>query len=89
MIKIISAKVLSDSAISLIFSDGCSGDYDLSALIQRSGAMVQPLKDADYFRRVFIEEGALCWPNGFDLSPSAIYRELETTGRLVHSSTAA
>jgi hypothetical protein len=44
--------------------------------------MVQPLKDPKYFARVFVEMGAPTWPNGFDLAPWAIQKELADAGRL-------
>ncbi len=42
-----------------------------SHLFEKDGPMVQPLKDPVFFARVFIEEGAPTWPNGFDLDPIA------------------
>jgi len=29
--------------------------------------------------RLFIEAGALCWPNGLELSPSRLYEKCMTT----------
>ena len=46
--------------------------------------MVRPLRDPAFFRRVFLELGAVCWPNGFELSPSSIQLELRAQGRLRH-----
>jgi hypothetical protein len=31
------------------------------------------LRDADYFSRVFVDAGALCWPNGLEISPAKIH----------------
>jgi len=44
--------------------------------------MVQPLRDAAFFKRFFIEEGALAWPNGLDLSADSLHRRLAEQGRL-------
>jgi len=31
------------------------------------------LRKEDYLRRFFIDAGALCWPNGLELSPARLY----------------
>lgn len=64
------------------FSDGTEGVHDLSALASRSGAAIEPLKDIEYFRRGFLEFGALTWPNGFDISPEWLRREMQAAGEL-------
>ena len=35
---------------------------------------MRPLKEPTFFARVFVELGALTWPNGFDLDPIAEMR---------------
>ena len=37
-------------------------------LAERRGILLEPLKEAAYFRRCFVDAGALCWPNGLELS---------------------
>ncbi len=66
----------------LRFSDGHEGVRDLSDIIAQGGPMVEPLRDADYFGRVFIEMGAPTWPNGFDLDPIQLYLELRDAAAL-------
>ena len=44
--------------------------------------MAEPLKDAAYFARVFIEDGALTWPNGYDWDPIALHDEMKAAGLL-------
>jgi len=82
MIKLQRATHLRDQTIRLEFSDGTSGDYDAAPLIRREGAMVQPLRDPAFFKCFFIEEGALAWPNGFDLGPDGLHRRLAEQGLL-------
>ncbi|WP_339745671.1 DUF2442 domain-containing protein [uncultured Maricaulis sp.] len=82
MIKIASIKALADHRLKLVFSDGSCGTADLSALVKRAGEMVQPLRDQAYFARVFLEAGAPTWPNGFDLAPWALHRDLDAAGLL-------
>ena len=89
MIKIVTAEHLRDRVIRLTFNDGMVGDYDLASLVAQDGPMVQPLRDPAYFRRFFLELGALSWPNGLDLSPAAIHRELAEAGLLRRADAAA
>jgi hypothetical protein len=82
MIKIIEATHVEDAIIHLKFSDGSHGDYDLQELIRRDTQMVKPLQDQAFLKDFFLELGALCWKNGFELSPGSIYRNLKTSGKL-------
>jgi hypothetical protein len=73
MIKLIEAHYLDDFRLALTFSDGREGVFVGQNLLQRSGPLLVPLHDESYFRRVFIDGGALCWPNGLELSPQRLY----------------
>jgi Protein of unknown function (DUF2442) len=43
----------------------------------------EPLKDPEFFRQVRIDEfGAVCWPNGADLAPDALYDKIKSTARV-------
>ena len=52
------------------------------AIVAETGPMVEPLRDPAYFARVFLEDGAPTWPNGFDASPGWLRREIEAKGAL-------
>ena len=82
MIKILHAKVVANHVIRLEFSDGSAGDYDLTELISRDTEMVRPLTDPAFFGDFFLELGALCWRNGFELSASGLHRKLAERGVL-------
>jgi len=82
MIKILEANYLYDKVIRLEFSDGTWGDYDLQPLIEQNTEMVKPLRDDAFFQQFFLELGALCWPNGFDLSALGIQHRLKERNRL-------
>ena len=82
MIKIVHLSPLGGARLNLVFSDDTQGEADLSELIARPGPMVAPLRDPAYFARVFLEEGAPTWPNGFDLAPWALHDRLKAEGRL-------
>ncbi|HZL57831.1 MAG TPA: DUF2442 domain-containing protein [Bryobacteraceae bacterium] len=59
----------------VLFDDGRSGEVDLSTRL--FGPVFEPLRDPRLFAEVQVDEyGALCWPNGADLAPDALYRKL-------------
>ena len=70
------------------FNDGSAGTHDFSAMVQEPGPMLAPLRDEAYFARVFLEFGALTWPNGFDIAPEWLRRAMSTAGELKHTATA-
>jgi Protein of unknown function (DUF2442) len=83
MIKVRKAKPLGDYRLMLEFSDDLVGERDFRPLIVReSGPMLEPLKDPAYFARVFIEDGALTWPNGYDWDPIALHDDMKAAGEL-------
>lgn len=63
--------------------------HDFAAMINEPGPMLEPLRDHAYFARVFLEFGAPTWPNGFDIAPERLRREMEAAGefRRAHAST--
>jgi hypothetical protein len=69
----------------ITFSNGREGERDLSDLIAEGGVMVEPLKDPAFFARVFIDDGVVTWPNGFDLDSIALYDEMKKAGVLRRS----
>jgi hypothetical protein len=67
------------------FTDGTEGVHDFSALVSESGPMLEPLREEVYFNRVFLEFGAPTWPNGFDIAPEWLHREMEAAGELTRA----
>jgi Protein of unknown function (DUF2442) len=82
MIDVIGVRRLGGFKLELEFSDGTVGVWDFDALLQRTGPMIAPLKDPEYFGRVFLEDGALTWPNGYDWDPIALHDEMKAAGLL-------
>ena len=82
MIKIVKAEHIDQYRIRLTFSDGKQGDYDMASLLAKETALTQPLQSTENFKDFYLELGALCWKNGLELSPSALYQELLTAGKL-------
>lgn len=73
MIKVIEARYLGAFQVALTFSNGQEGIFDGNMLLQHRGSLIDPLRSEDYFKRLFIDAGALSWPNGLELSPARLY----------------
>ena len=70
MISLLSARYLGERKFAVSFSDGSAGTLDMAEyLANRSGPLLEPLKDETYLSRGFVEAGAFAWPNGLELSP--------------------
>jgi hypothetical protein len=82
MIDVIGVRPLGGHRLEVEFSDGTMGVRDFSGVAARTGSMAEPLKDETYFARVFIEDGALTWPNGYDWDPIALHDEMKAAGLL-------
>lgn len=74
MIKVIEARYHSNFQIALAFSDGAEGVFDGNEFLKRNGPLLDALRNESYFQRVFIDAGALCWPNGLELSPVRLHQ---------------
>jgi hypothetical protein len=73
----------------LAFSDGTEGERDFADMIAEGGEMVEPLRDPAFFTRVFLDDGILTWPNGFDLDSIALHTEMKERGLLRHTAATA
>ena len=76
MIKLTSIEPKERHEILLRFSDEASGILDFTPFIKADTEMTKPLRDPAFFKRCFIELGALAWPNGFDLSAGSLHQRL-------------
>jgi len=88
MIKVLKIENLGNFRLRFLFSDGMAGDYDFTALVTETGPMVEPLRDQAYFERIFLDDGAPTWPNGFDLAPPWLYDEIAQAGQLQRTAAA-
>lgn len=78
MIKVVSVRSLGGHKLEIQFSNDTKGVRDfVGPFKEKTGPMAEPLKDAIYFQRVFIEDGALTWPNGYDWDPIALHDEMK------------
>lgn len=83
MIELVRLRVAEDRALDLTFSDGPSGRWWADSVILRDTVLTRPLEDPAYFRRAFIEAGALAWPNGLEFSAHSLHEKLDEAGSLV------
>jgi len=78
MIKVLHAKLKAPFELEIDFSDHTRRVFDANTyLASHSGPLLEKLHDSAYFQSFFIDTGALCWPNGLELSPARL-RELTT-----------
>lgn len=82
IVKVVETRFLDGYRLWIRFSNGKQGVHDFSNMIAEGGVMVEPLGDPVMFRRVFLEFGALTWPNGFDLDPIALHDRMAAAGEL-------
>jgi hypothetical protein len=80
--KIVHLDKLGGFRLRVRFSDGSEGVYDFAAMAQEPGPLTEPLRDPTFFACLFLEFGALTRPNGFDIAPGWLRREMEAAGEL-------
>jgi len=73
----------------LQFTDGLAGERDFSDLLKDARPVVKPLHDQAVFEQVFLDFGALTWPNGFDWSSEALHADMAAAGVLKFETAAA
>lgn len=75
MERVARVRALPGFRLHIVFENGVTGELDMSQ--ELIGPVFEPLRDPDYFATVFVDEiGAICWPNGVDIAPDALYLEL-------------
>lgn len=71
--------VIKDYQLHLQFEDGAQGLVNIAEIIPFKGVF-EPLKDKDYFSKVFVNRdlGTICWDNGADISPALLHKSIKT-----------
>jgi Protein of unknown function (DUF2442) len=82
LVDVTEVRPSNDYRLAIKFSDGTEGEHDFADMIAEGGEMVEPLRDAAFFARVFLDDGILTWPNGFDLDSIALHMEMKERGQL-------
>ena len=73
ILRIEKAKVSGPFALDLTFNDGTRKRVNVKRLLR--GPIFRPLKEESYFRSMKLDTvcGTVCWPNGADFAPEALY----------------
>lgn len=68
-------KYLDHYKLELTFNNNEKKVVNLEYLVNQPDNMFSPLKDVEYFKRVFLDDGpyTICWPNGADICPDVLY----------------
>ena len=75
MTKVKSVRALAGFRLDIEYADGTRGLVSVEDRL--FGSVFEPLRDPAFFARVSIDEfGAICWPNGADLAPDALYEQI-------------
>ena len=78
--EVVAVRALPGFQLDVEFVDGTRGRFDYSEFIHADDAGVfVALRDVSLFNRVFVEYGAVTWPNGLDLAPDAMYERLKSS----------
>ncbi len=85
LVDVVGVKPGGGYRLALAFSDGTEGERDFADMVAEGGEMVEPLRDLAFFDRVFLDDGILTWPNGFDLDSTALHAEMKERGLLRRS----
>jgi len=73
--------VLPEWQLAVTFNDGVSGTVDVSALVHGPDAGVfEALRDSVFFATAYLDCGAVTCPNGADLAPDAMHKEIRRSG---------
>jgi hypothetical protein len=84
MQRVISVTPLDGFGLNITFDDGLRGTVSMRDRL--FGPVFEPLRDEAAFRQVFVDEfGAVCWPNGADLAPDALYERIHNAAAIQHS----
>jgi uncharacterized protein DUF2442 len=73
-LHVLEARYLGDYRVWLRFSDGTSGEVDLSG--ELDGPVFGPLRDVELFKRFTVHHHTLAWENGADLAPEFLHQRL-------------
>lgn len=69
--NVIRVEVLDGYQVKLTFDDGVERTVDLGPRLR--GGVFEPLRDPEYFRSLYIEDGTIRWPNGADFDAEVLY----------------
>ena len=69
--RVVDARHIDRYRVWIAFNDGFAGEVDLADTLE--GALFEPLKDVEYFKKFKIEDCTLTWDNGADYGPDYLW----------------
>ncbi len=66
------------------FDNGLYGNIDFTKWFTK-GPVFKKLKNINLFKKAHIDGGTISWPNGVDIAPETIYKEIQNS-TATHSS---
>lgn len=73
--------VLSEWQLAVTYNDGLTGIVDLFVLVHGPDAGVfEALRDPAFFAQAYLDCGAVAWPNGADIAPDTMHKEIRRSG---------
>ncbi len=87
--SVVEAVPMDDYRVRVVFDDGAHGVWRFAEAKSLPGPMGEPLRDPDFFARVFIDGGALTWPSEYDVCPHTLYVTMALSGALASADDAA
>jgi hypothetical protein len=69
MTRAVKVTASDDYSILVTLEDGRVIQMDMAFIRQQSGPVVEPLKKLEEFKKVFIRNGVVTWPTGYDIDP--------------------
>lgn len=76
--SVVSLTILENYKLKVKFLDDTTGIIDMKIYIESPKAGVfKELKDINLFKQAYIELGAVTWPNGLDIAPDRMHKELQ------------
>jgi len=69
MIKAINVVANDDYTICVALEDGRQIKMDMNFIKNIKGPVVDPLKNISEFKKLFIRNGIVTWPTGYDIDP--------------------
>ena len=71
---VVDVKAEPDCCLFVHFQDGLSGRVRFR--LEELTGVLAPLREPQFFNRVFINQGAVAWPGNIDLAPDAMYHQI-------------
>lgn len=69
MINAVSVLATDDFFIIVKLADSRSIKLNMSFIHNESGSIVTPIQKIEEFKKVFIQNGIVTWPSGYDIDP--------------------